>query len=50
MVDGAVSHDKVTRFLSGPQYTSKDWWAVVKPTVRSIEGSEGVLIFDVHHR
>ncbi|MFN9816259.1 MAG: hypothetical protein ACK53K_10570 [Burkholderiales bacterium] len=46
MVDGAVSHDKVTRFLSGPQYTSKDWWDVVKPTVRSIEGSEGVLIFD----
>ena len=46
MVDGAVSHDKVTRFLSAQQYTSKDLWAVVKPTVRSIEGSEGVLIFD----
>jgi len=28
-VDGAVSHDKVTRFLSGQQYTSKDLWAAV---------------------
>ena len=46
MVDGAVSHDKVTRFLSAQQYASKDLWAVVKPTVRSIESGEGVLIFD----
>lgn len=46
MVDGEVSHDKVTRFLSARQYTSKDLWAQVKPTVRSVQGDEGVLIFD----
>ena len=46
MVDGAVSHDKVTRFLSAQQYTSKDLWAQVKSTVRSVQSAEGVLIFD----
>lgn len=46
MVDGAVSHDKVTRFLSAQQYTSKDLWAQVKSTVRSVQSNEGVVIFD----
>lgn len=46
MVDGVVSHDKVTRFLSAQQYTSKDLWAQVKSTVRSVQSAEGVLIFD----
>jgi hypothetical protein len=46
MVEGEVSHDRVTRFLSGHDFTSKDLWQHVKPVVRSIENSEGVLIFD----
>lgn len=46
MVDGEVSHDKVTRFLSEREYTSKDLWREVKSTVRQIEGADGVLIFD----
>ena len=46
MVDGEVSHDKVTRFLSQREYTSKDLWREVKSTVRQIEGADGVLIFD----
>jgi hypothetical protein len=46
LVEEAVSHDKVTRMLSARQYTSKDLWAQVKPMVRSVEGDEGVLIFD----
>jgi hypothetical protein len=29
MVEGAVSHDKVTRFLSKQDYTSKDLWGEV---------------------
>jgi hypothetical protein len=45
MVDEAVSHDKVTRFLSEHQYTSKDLWAQVKSTVRTRQSDEGVLIF-----
>lgn len=46
MVHGAVSHDKITRFLSEREYTSKDLWLEVKSAVRQIEREDGVLIFD----
>jgi DDE superfamily endonuclease len=46
MVDGEVSHDRITRFLSEREYSSRDLWGQVKPTVRQIERSDGVLIFD----
>ena len=46
MLDGEVSHDRVTRFLAQRDYTSKDLWRQVKSTVRKIEDAEGVLIFD----
>ena len=47
MLDGHVSHDQVTRFLSSQSFTDKDLWKLVKPTLRSIESEEhGVLIFD----
>jgi len=46
MVDGDVSHDQITRFLSAQEYTSKDLWQQVKSTVRSVEREDGVLIFD----
>ncbi|MDM1249272.1 transposase [Acinetobacter sp. R933-2] len=45
MLDGDVSHDQVTRFLSGQSFTSKDLWKLVKPTLRQVESDEGVLIF-----
>ena len=46
MVDGDMSHDHMTRFLSEREYTSKDLWRQVKPVVREIERDDGVLIFD----
>lgn len=46
LLEGAVSHDQVTRFLSEKVKTSRDLWRVVKPLVRQIESEEGVLIFD----
>ena len=46
MVEGDVSHDQITRFLSAQEYTSKDLWQQVKSTLRSIEHDDGVLIFD----
>lgn len=46
MVDGEISHDQVTRFLSKQDYGSKDLWLHVKSTVREIENDDGVLIFD----
>ena len=46
MLDGAVSHDRVTRFLSERDYSGKDLWLSVKKTVRQIEQEDAVLIFD----
>lgn len=46
LVEGEVSHDQVTRFLSGSDYTSKDLWRQVKSVVREVEREDGVLIFD----
>jgi hypothetical protein len=46
MVEGEVSHDRITRFLSGQNFTSKDLWQQVKSVVRSVENNDGVLIFD----
>lgn len=46
MVDGDVSHDQITRFLSAQEYTSKDLWQQVKSTVRLVQRDDGVLIFD----
>jgi hypothetical protein len=46
VVDGTISHDKITRMLSEDQYTSKDLWREVKATVRQVENDSGCLIFD----
>jgi len=46
MVEGDVSHDRITRLLSKQAYTSRDLWLQVKAMVREVENAEGVLIFD----
>jgi len=46
ILDGTISHDKITRFLGGEDYTSKELWQLVKKEVRAIEEEDGVLIFD----
>jgi hypothetical protein len=46
LTDGVVSHDQVTRFLSAPKKTGADLWPKVKPLVRQMQSSAGVLIFD----
>lgn len=46
MLNGSISHDQVTRFLSADDYTSKNLWHLVKPTLREIESDDGVLVFD----
>ncbi|PIW94196.1 MAG: IS701 family transposase [Candidatus Moranbacteria bacterium CG_4_8_14_3_um_filter_41_13] len=46
MVEGQVTHDQITRFLSAEELTSKDLWRLVKPTVREVEQEDAVLIFD----
>ena len=46
VLGGKVSHDRLTRFLSSDDFSSKTLWQLVKGTVREIEEDEGALIFD----
>lgn len=46
MLDGSVSHDKVTRFLSSEDFDVKTLWKRVKPLVRKHERDDGVLVVD----
>jgi len=46
LLEGAVSHDRIQRFLAHQDFTSADLWRLVKPHVRAIEQDDGVLILD----
>jgi hypothetical protein len=46
LLDGEISHDKITRFLASKLKTGKDLWQFVKPVVREIETDAGCLILD----
>ena len=46
MVDGAVTHDSITRLLTENDFSSKDLWQSVKPLVREHQTEQGCMIFD----
>ena len=47
LLDGQISHDKITRFLNSKENTSKALWEYIKPEIRKIEQhTGGVLILD----
>jgi len=47
MTGGAVSHDRITRFLGSEEFGSAALWKLVKPMVRQFESAEdGVLVMD----
>ena len=46
LLDGALSHDAVTRMLSGHANDSRALWQEVKPLVRAHECQDACLIFD----
>ena len=46
LLNGAVSHDSVTRFLSESELKSSDLWLMTKKLVRKYETEEGCLVFD----
>ena len=47
LLDGLISHDKITRFLNNNEFDAKDLWQYVKPQVRRLEqDTGGVLIID----
>jgi hypothetical protein len=46
LMQGAISHDKITRFLSETIPRSQDLWHLVKVHVRTIESPEGIIAVD----
>jgi hypothetical protein len=46
LLEGDLSHDKISRLLAGHDFMSKDLWRHVKPSVRSHETEDACLIFD----
>src|SRR5665811_212638 len=46
VLDGAVSHDTVSRFLKSEALTSATLWRLVKPIVRAVQSEDAVLIID----
>ena len=46
MLDGAISHDRIQRFLASPLKSGAEFWQVVKPYIRQIQREDGVLIVD----
>jgi hypothetical protein len=46
LLGGSMSHDRIQRLLSKQDFTSADLWQIVKPHVRAIQQTDGVLIVD----
>ena len=46
LMDKAISHDQISRMLNGQQLEPADWWQIVKPSVRTMQGAEGVITID----
>lgn len=46
LLNGAISHDQIQRFLARTPKTGKDLWLVVKPYVRQVQSDDGVIIVD----
>ena len=46
LLNEALSHDKISRFLSQSKFTQKDYWKCVKPIIRQIEDDYGVIKID----
>src|SRR5436190_2007427 len=47
LLQGQISHDKITKFLNRNEFASKELWKHIKPEIRKIEQDVGgVLILD----
>lgn len=46
LLDGAISHDRIQRFLASPVKSGAEFWQVVKAYIRQIQRADGVLIVD----
>ena len=46
LLDGAFSHDQISRFLGQSLFTQQKYWRCVKPLLRKIEQPTGVIKID----
>ncbi len=46
LMGNTLSHDRITRLLSGRDFTSADLWLLVKPLVRQVQSEDAVLVID----
>jgi hypothetical protein len=46
VMEGSVSHDQVTRSLSGKKRSGADLWRIAKPLIRKMQSEDGVMIVD----
>ena len=46
LVDKTISHDQVSRMLNSQRLEPRDWWKIVKSSVRSMQGRDGVITID----
>lgn len=46
VLNGVYSHDAITRMLSQPEISQKDYWRSIKKLVRQVEHEEGVISVD----
>jgi len=46
LLEGEISHDKITRSLNSSDYGSKELWSVVKPFIKQMASPNAVLCFD----
>ncbi|MEM7343323.1 MAG: transposase [Chloroflexota bacterium] len=46
MMDGAYSHDQITRMLGAEKYSQKQYWQMVKPIARQVEQEDAAVLVD----
>jgi hypothetical protein len=46
LLNGSLSHDRISRFLNAETFTSAHLWRMVKPLVRQVQNEDAVLIVD----
>lgn len=46
MMDGAYSHDQITRMLGAEKYSQKQYWQMVKPIARQVERADAAILVD----
>jgi hypothetical protein len=46
LLDGALSHDRISRMLGNRLFTQQEYWQAIKPLVRRIETPRGIIKID----